>query len=179
MVEKDPPPLRKKNAKRPPYGETPPPPHKERIVAKLYSEQFFYYYFPVGVRDSLHLPPPPPAGAHGNIRMHLCLIITIDRARSTLSVTVNTVCACVYFTANAGASPGFGRGGPRIFFSDLGICMSRSDRHDAHGKAMRIARGVRWHAPRENFLKRCNLVRFRVYFDQILSFFFQKMPFFI
>ena len=26
-----------------------------------------------------------------------------------------------------GASPGFGRGGPRIFFSDLGICMSRSD----------------------------------------------------
>ena len=26
--------------------------------------------------------------------------------------------------------------------------------------------------PRENFLKRCNLVRFRVYFDQILSLFF-------
>ena len=26
-----------------------------------------------------------------------------------------------------GASPGFGRGGARIFFSDLGICMSRSD----------------------------------------------------
>ena len=28
--------------------------------------------------------------------------------------------------------------------------------------------------PRENFLKRCNLVRFRVYFDQILSLFFFK-----
>ena len=28
--------------------------------------------------------------------------------------------------------------------------------------------------PRENFLKRCNLVRFRVYFDQILSLFFSK-----
>ena len=26
--------------------------------------------------------------------------------------------------------------------------------------------------PREFFLKRCNLVRFRVYFDQILSLFF-------
>ena len=33
--------------------------------------------------------------------------------------------------------------------------------------------------PRENFLKRCNLVRFRVYFDQILSlFFFQKFTIF-
>ena len=28
--------------------------------------------------------------------------------------------------------------------------------------------------PREIFLKRCNLVRFRVYFDQILSLFFKK-----
>ena len=34
--------------------------------------------------------------------------------------------------------------------------------------------------PRENFFKRCNLVRLRVYFDQILSlFFFQKLLFFI
>ena len=33
--------------------------------------------------------------------------------------------------------------------------------------------------PREIFLKWCNLVRFRVYFDQILSLFFSKMPFFI
>ena len=28
--------------------------------------------------------------------------------------------------------------------------------------------------PREKFLKRCNLVRFRVYFDQILSLFFSE-----
>ena len=28
---------------------------------------------------------------------------------------------------NTGASPGFGRGGQEFFFSDLGICMSRSD----------------------------------------------------
>ena len=43
-----------------------------------------------------------------------------------------------------GASPGFGRGGQEIFFSDLGICMSRSD-------MLRIARGVRGHAPPEKF----------------------------
>ena len=58
-------------------------------------------------------------------------------------------------------------GGQEIFFSDLGICMSRSD-------MLRIARGFGGMLPRENFLKRCNLVRFRVYFDQILSLFFSK-----
>ena len=34
--------------------------------------------------------------------MYLCLIITIDRERSTLSVTVNTVCACVYLAIIVG-----------------------------------------------------------------------------
>ena len=34
--------------------------------------------------------------------MYLCLIMTIDRERSILSVTVNTLCACVYFAANVG-----------------------------------------------------------------------------
>ena len=34
--------------------------------------------------------------------MHLCLMITIDYARSTLLVTVNTFCACVYFVDNDG-----------------------------------------------------------------------------
>ena len=34
--------------------------------------------------------------------MNLCLIITIDRERSTLLATVNTFCACVYFTATVG-----------------------------------------------------------------------------
>ena len=34
--------------------------------------------------------------------MYLCLIITIDRERSTLLVTVNTFCACVYLAANVG-----------------------------------------------------------------------------
>ena len=34
--------------------------------------------------------------------MYLCLIITIDPERSTLLVTVNTFCACVYFAAVVG-----------------------------------------------------------------------------
>ena len=34
--------------------------------------------------------------------MYLCLLITIDRERSTLLATVNTFCACVYFAANVG-----------------------------------------------------------------------------
>ena len=34
--------------------------------------------------------------------MYLCLIITIDRERSTLLVAVNTFCACVHFAAIVG-----------------------------------------------------------------------------
>ena len=34
--------------------------------------------------------------------MYLCLIITIDRERSILLVTVNTFRACVYFAATVG-----------------------------------------------------------------------------
>ena len=34
--------------------------------------------------------------------MYLCLIITIDRERYTLSVTINTFRACVYFAATVG-----------------------------------------------------------------------------
>ena len=37
-----------------------------------------------------------------HISMNLCLIITIDRERYTLLVTVNTFRACVYFAANVG-----------------------------------------------------------------------------
>ena len=59
-----------------------------------------------------------------------------------------------------GASPGFGRGGGQeFFFLDLEICMSRSALLGGFG-GMPI---------RENFLKWCNLVRFGVYFDHILS----------
>ena len=34
--------------------------------------------------------------------MYLCLMITIDCERSTLLITVNTFCACVYFVDNVG-----------------------------------------------------------------------------
>ena len=69
-------------------------------------------------------------------------------------------------------------GGQEFFFSDLGICMSRSDMLRM-AKPCALLGGFGGMLPREIFLKRCNLVRFRVYFDQILSLFFSKMPFFI
>ena len=50
-------------------------------------------------------------------------------------------------------------GGQEFFFSDLEICMSRSALLGGFGGML----------PRENFLKWCNLVRFGVYFDHILS----------
>ena len=59
--------------------------------------------------------------------------------------------------------PRIGRGGQKFFFSQILEFACR--------EAIRIARGFGGMLPRENFLKRCNLVRFRVYFDQILSFF--------
>ena len=64
-------------------------------------------------------------------------------------------------------------GGQEFFFSDLGICMSRSDMLRM-AKPCALLGGFGGMLPRENFLKRCNLVRFRVYFDQILSLFFSR-----
>ena len=79
-----------------------------------------------------------------------------------------------------------GRGVPRIwqggvknFFFRFGN-LHVTKRHGAHGEAMRFVRGFGGMLPRENFLKWCNLVRFGVYFDQILSLKnIQKLPFFI
>ena len=53
-------------------------------------------------------------------------------------------------------------GGGKNFFADLGICMSRSD-------MLRMAMPCTLLGGFGGiiFLKRCNLVRFRVYFDQI------------
>ena len=34
--------------------------------------------------------------------MNLCLTFVIDRARSTLLITIYTFCACVYFAATVG-----------------------------------------------------------------------------
>ena len=80
----------------------------------------------------------------------------------------------------SGASPGFGRGGgPRIFFFRFGN-LHVAKRHAAHGEAtccawqsdmLRMAKpcallgGFGGMLPLENFLKRCNFVRLRVYFD--------------
>ena len=66
-----------------------------------------------------------------------------------------------------------GGGGQEFFFSDLGICMSRSDMLRM-AKPCALLGGFGGMPPRERFFKRCNLVRFRVYFDQILSLFFSK-----
>ena len=52
------------------------------------------------------------------------------------------------FIQKSGASPGFGRGGPRIFFFRFGN-LHVANRHAAHGEAMRFARGVR--GPPRNF----------------------------
>ena len=53
-------------------------------------------------------------------------------------------------------------------------------RHAAHGEAMRFARWVPGHAPREISKKWCNLVRFGVYFGSDFVFKkFLKLLFFI
>ena len=74
--------------------------------------------------------------------------------------TVPHVIVVIY---GPGASPGFGRGGGKnIFFQIWKFASLR--------EAMRFTRGVRGHAPHEKIIfKWCNLVRFDVYFDQILS----------
>ena len=51
-----------------------------------------------------------------------------------------------------GASPGFGRGGPRIFFFQIWNFACR-EATAAHGEAMRIARGVWGHVPPRKFFK--------------------------
>ena len=61
-----------------------------------------------------------------------------------------------------------GGGGARIFFSDWELCMSRSDMLRM-AKPCALLGGSGACSPEKFFLKRCNLVRFRVYFDQILS----------
>ena len=60
----------------------------------------------------------------------------------------------------SGASPVFGRGGAKNFE----ICMIKR-----MAKPCALLGGFWGMPPRENFLKWCNLVRFGVYFDQILS----------
>ena len=73
-----------------------------------------------------------------------------------------------YLTVSRGV-PRISQGGAKkLFFSDLGICMSRSDMLRM-AKPCAFLGGFGGMPPRENYLKWCNLVRFDVYFDQILS----------
>ena len=53
----------------------------------------------------------------------------------------------------SGASPGFGRGGGQEIFLFRFGNLHVAKRHAAHGEAMRIARGVRGHAPPRKFFK--------------------------
>ena len=64
--------------------------------------------------------------------------------------------------------PRIWEGGPRNFFFRFG------NLHLRMAKPCALLGGFGGMLPRENFLKQCNLVRFRVYFDQILSLFFSK-----
>ena len=101
------------------------------------------------------------------------------RPVSNLSFVSKVLEKVVAKRLDTGASPGFGRGGAKKFFSDLGICMLLCDMLRM-AKPCILLRGFGGMLPRENFLKRCNSVRFRVNFDPNLSlFFFQKLPFFI
>ena len=60
------------------------------------------------------------------------------------------------------------RGGFNIFLKKWGY-LHGAKRHAARGKATRLLGGFGGMPPRENFLKWCNLVRFREYFAKILS----------
>ena len=67
--------------------------------------------------------------------------------------TVNNMFCALTFTTSSGASPGFGRGGGQEFFFVRFGNLHVAKRHAAHGEAMRIARGVRGHAPPRKFFK--------------------------
>ena len=72
--------------------------------------------------------------------------------------------------SNSGASPGLGRGGPRNFYFQIWKFACRKATCCAwQSHACALLGGFGGMPPRENFLKWCNLVRFDVYFDHILS----------
>ena len=62
------------------------------------------------------------------------------------------VCSGRELVLVTGAYPGFGRGGGQEFFFRFGN-LHVAKRHDAHGEAIRMVRGVRGHAPPRNFFE--------------------------
>ena len=80
---------------------------------------------------------------------------------------------CKCYCSVQGRPQDLAGGGAKNLFSDLEICMSRSDMLRM-AKPCALLGGFGGMPPRENFFKWCNLVRFGVYFDQILSLNFFK-----
>ena len=68
--------------------------------------------------------------------------------------------------------PRIWEGGQEFFFRFGNLHVAKQ--HAGMAKPCSLLGGLGGMLPREIFLKRCNLVRFRVYFDQILSLFFFK-----
>ena len=83
----------------------------------------------------------------------------------------------IFLLQISGASPVCGSGA-NFFFSDLESCMSRSDML-RRAKPCALLGGSGACSPKKIILKRCNGVRFRVYFDQILFLFFFKIYYFL
>ena len=80
------------------------------------------------------LSPPPPGHAPGDIDYKgNCRILSFN-----FTTVIHT----------SGASPGFGGGAKNVFFSDLDICMSRSD-------MLRMAKGGSGACSPENFFLNC------------------------
>ena len=76
----------------------------DHVMGLTPKEMTYFRYWPISHRVVLflkqHIKFIRILWLH--ISMYLCLIITIDRERSTLLVTVNTFRACVYFAATVG-----------------------------------------------------------------------------
>ena len=115
------------------------------------------------VQKCMRSLPPPPPNKYDNLH-------NLDFSSLHLA---NIQTGKNYWTQGRSQDLGGGGGGQEIIFSDLGICMSRSDMLRM-AKLCALLGGFGGMLPREIILKRCNLVFFRVYFDQILYLFFFK-----
>ena len=82
-----------------------------------------------------------------NTEMQLYIVVHVHTHTHIFNMDCINICLII-----SGASPGFGWGGGQDFFFRFGN-LHVAKRHAAHGEAMRIARGVRGHAPPRKFFK--------------------------
>ena len=75
----------------------------------------------------------------------ILIIINLKEVLQFCIYVLRLTCLIKHYHRITGAFPGFGRGGAKNYFFRF------VNLHAAHGKAMRIARGVRGHAPPRNF----------------------------